>query len=122
MGCKRIEIHGIESEEARQVCFSKYRTVMFKKASKLATLCGVEVAVVIFSPSRARVFSFGHPSVEAIIERFAPTGLRAAAVRGVGAEEDSKQLAELNRQYDELRAQLDAEKDHVTRLEGARGG
>ena len=113
MGRKRIEIRGIESEEAHQVCFSKYRTILFKKASKLVTLCGVEVAVVVFSPSRARVCSFVHPSVEAIIEPFALTDLRVAAGGGAGDGEDSRQLAELNQQYDELRVQLDVEKDHV---------
>ena len=86
---------------------------MFKKASKLDTLCGVEVATVVFSPSCTRFFTFDHPSVEAIIEPFAPTDLRAATRGGAGTEEDSRQLAELAWQYNELRAQLDVEKHHV---------
>ncbi|XP_051230510.1 agamous-like MADS-box protein AGL61 [Lolium perenne] len=117
MGRQKIEIRRIESEEARQVCFSKRRAGLFKKASELAILCGAEVAAVVFSPA-GKAFSFGHPSVEAILERFAPTGVAAGG--GVsGAGEDNKQLVELNRQYGELRAQLDAEKARKERVEEA---
>ncbi|CAM0885613.1 unnamed protein product [Alopecurus aequalis] len=116
MGRQKIEIRRIESEEARQVCFSKRRAGLFKKASELAILCGAEVAAVVFSPA-GKAFSFGHPSVEAIIERFTPTG--AAAGGGGGTGEDTRQLAELNRQYGELRAQLDAEKARKEKVEAA---
>ena len=115
MGRQKIEIRRIESEEARQVCFSKRRAGLFKKASELAILCGAEVAAVVFSPA-GKAFSFGHPSVEAILERFAPTG---AGGGGGGAGEDNRQLAELNRQYAELREQLDAEKARKERAEAA---
>jgi hypothetical protein len=118
MGRQKIEIRRIESEEARQVCFSKRRAGLFKKASELAILCGAEVAAVVFSPA-GKAFSFGHPSVEAILERFAPTGAAAAAAAGGGGGEDSRQLAELNRQVGELSAQLDAQKVRKERAEAA---
>ncbi|KAM7511520.1 hypothetical protein LguiB_010395 [Lonicera macranthoides] len=38
------------------------------KASELSTLCGAQVATMVFSLSR-KVFSFGHPSVEAVIKQ-----------------------------------------------------
>ncbi|KAK1626325.1 hypothetical protein QYE76_000640 [Lolium multiflorum] len=118
MGRQKIEIRRIESEEARQVCFSKRRAGLFKKASELAILCGAEVAAVVFSPA-GKAFSFGHPSVEAILERFvAPTGAAAAAAGGGGGE-DNRQLAELNRQHGELSAQLDAQKARKERAEAA---
>ncbi|KAK3228997.1 hypothetical protein Dsin_000878 [Dipteronia sinensis] len=52
-----------------QVTFSKRRTGLFKKASELATLCGVEIGIIVFSPAN-KAFSFGHPDVESIIDRF----------------------------------------------------
>ncbi|KAK9272839.1 hypothetical protein L1049_003217 [Liquidambar formosana] len=45
------------------VTFSKHHFGLFNKASELSTLCGVEVAIIIFSPGK-KVFSFGHPCVE----------------------------------------------------------
>uniref|UniRef100_M1DMP0 Mads box protein n=2 Tax=Solanum tuberosum TaxID=4113 RepID=M1DMP0_SOLTU len=51
------------------VTFSKRRAGLFKKASELCTLCGAEIAIVIFSPD-SKVFSFGHPSVDTLMERF----------------------------------------------------
>ncbi|AES62808.1 MADS-box transcription factor family protein, putative [Medicago truncatula] len=46
-----------------QVTFSKRRSGLFKKVSEFCTLCGVDVALVVFSPSE-KVFSFGHPNVD----------------------------------------------------------
>ncbi|KAK1670272.1 hypothetical protein QYE76_058431 [Lolium multiflorum] len=112
-GRQKIEIRPIEDEDARQVCFSKRRVGLFKKASELTILCGAEAAAVVFSPA-GKAFSFGNPSVEAIFERFDPSGMVAGgggAGAGAGAGEDIDQLvADLNRQHDELTARLDAEK------------
>ncbi|CAM0885627.1 unnamed protein product [Alopecurus aequalis] len=117
IGHQKIEIRRIKSKNARQVCFSKRRTGLFKKASELAILCGVELAIVVFSPGR-KPYSFGHPSVQAILERFDPIG---QAGRGGVADigEANRKLAEINRQYGEVRAQLDMEKARKKRLDAA---
>ncbi|VYS70969.1 unnamed protein product [Arabidopsis thaliana] len=59
----------MKNESNLQVTFSKRRSGLFKKASELCTLCGAEVAIVVFSPGR-KVFSFGHPNVDSVIDRF----------------------------------------------------
>uniref|UniRef100_A0A803NPI8 MADS-box domain-containing protein n=1 Tax=Cannabis sativa TaxID=3483 RepID=A0A803NPI8_CANSA len=59
----------IENESNLQVTFSKRRYGIFKKASELCTLCGVELAIIVFSPGN-NVFSFGHPNVRLIIDRY----------------------------------------------------
>lgn len=69
MGRQKIKIAKIEVKNHLQVTFSKRRSGLFKKASELCTLCGVEVAIVVFSPA-GKAFSFGHPNVESIIHRF----------------------------------------------------
>ncbi|KAK4721459.1 hypothetical protein R3W88_011692 [Solanum pinnatisectum] len=53
-----------------QVMFSKRRAGLFKKASELCTLCGSEIVIVVFSPGDKGVFSFGHPSINTLVERF----------------------------------------------------
>ncbi|KAM0920561.1 hypothetical protein ACQ4PT_007397 [Festuca glaucescens] len=117
MGRQKIEIRPIEREGARQVCFSKRRSGLFKKANELAILCGAEVAAVVFSRA-GNAFSFGHPSVESIIERFDPTGMDTEGGGG-GAAEDNNLLADLNRQHQELRAKLDAAKVKKDQAEAA---
>ncbi|KAL8120531.1 hypothetical protein AgCh_017640 [Apium graveolens] len=52
------------------VTFSKRRTGLFKKASELCTLCGVKIAIIVFSPGQKNVFSFGHPNLELVIDKF----------------------------------------------------
>ncbi|KAM7518331.1 hypothetical protein LguiB_017293 [Lonicera macranthoides] len=69
MGRQRIKIAKIQKKSHLQVTFSKRRLGLFKKASELSRLCGVEIAIIVFSPA-GKVFSFGHPNVESIIDRF----------------------------------------------------
>ncbi|KAL5990917.1 hypothetical protein ACLOJK_011822 [Asimina triloba] len=68
-GRQKIEINRIEGQDARQVAFSKRRKGIFKKARELCILCGARIAVIAFSPA-GKAFSFGHPSVSAVIRRF----------------------------------------------------
>lgn len=68
-GRQKIEMVKMKNESNLQVTFSKRRSGLFKKASELCTLCGAEIAIVVFSPGR-KVFSFGHPNVESVIDRF----------------------------------------------------
>ncbi|KAM3282244.1 hypothetical protein P3S67_025889 [Capsicum chacoense] len=69
MGRQQIKIAKIEVKNHLQVTFSKRRSGLFKKASELCTLYGVEIAIIVFSPA-IKVFSFGHPNVESLIDRF----------------------------------------------------
>ncbi|XP_021910885.1 agamous-like MADS-box protein AGL62, partial [Carica papaya] len=68
-GRQKIEMVKIKKATNLQVTFAKRRAGIFKKASEISTLCGAEVAVIIFSPAK-KVFSFGSPSVEKLINRF----------------------------------------------------
>ncbi|KAL0922113.1 hypothetical protein M5K25_006075 [Dendrobium thyrsiflorum] len=113
-GRQKIEIKPIKKEEARQVCFSKRRNGLFKKASELSTLCGAEICVVVFSPA-GKAFSFGHPSVDVVAHRFladAPSPslcepfVVAAAIK-------------LNEDYAQLNASLEKEKMRRAALDEA---
>ncbi|KAL6211841.1 hypothetical protein ACLB2K_017064 [Fragaria x ananassa] len=68
-GRQKVEMVKMANDSNLQVTFSKRRSGLFKKASELCTLCGAEIAIIVFSPGR-KVFSFGHPCVESVIERF----------------------------------------------------
>ncbi|XP_017225100.2 agamous-like MADS-box protein AGL62 [Daucus carota subsp. sativus] len=68
-GRQKIVMAKMSKESSLRVTFSKRRSGLFKKASELSTLCGVEIAMVVFSPGK-RVFSFGHPNVEQIFDKF----------------------------------------------------
>ncbi|KAI3721467.1 hypothetical protein L2E82_32479 [Cichorium intybus] len=68
-GRQKIEIKRIIDESSLLVSFSKRHSCIFKKASELCTLCRVEMAIIVFSPNK-KVLSFGHQSVQAIVDRF----------------------------------------------------
>ncbi|KAK3156076.1 hypothetical protein QOZ80_2AG0102560 [Eleusine coracana subsp. coracana] len=116
MGRQKIEIKRIDKEEKRQVCFSKRKDGLFKKASDLAVLCGGHVAAVAFSPG-GKPFSFGHPSVQAVVDRFvgpfAPAMGRAPVSPAL--------LDEVHREEDLLAKALDAEAGWKKALESAMG-
>ncbi|KAK4476960.1 hypothetical protein RD792_016130 [Penstemon davidsonii] len=68
-GRQKVKMVKMENENNLQVTFSKRRAGLFKKASELCTLCGVEATIVVFSPGN-KVYCFGHPNVETISNRF----------------------------------------------------
>lgn len=68
-GRKKVEMKKIESDDARQVSFSKRKKGVFAKACELSTMCGAEVAVLLHSPS-GTPHSFGSPSVDKVFNKF----------------------------------------------------
>jgi len=98
----------MSNESNLQVTFSKRRSGLFKKASELCTLCAADVALVVFSPGE-KVFSFGHPNVDAVIDRY----LARAPPQDMGTMQfiETHRLAnvrDLNAQLTEINAQLEA--------------
>ncbi|XP_052193789.1 agamous-like MADS-box protein AGL61 [Diospyros lotus] len=59
----------MEKESSQQVAFFKHHLSLFKKASELSILCGAQVAVIVFLPGN-KAFSFGNPSVNAVVNQF----------------------------------------------------
>ncbi|KAL6517527.1 hypothetical protein OROMI_033228 [Orobanche minor] len=68
-GRQKVTMVKMSNESNLQVTFSKRRSGLFKKASELCTLCGCEAAIVVFSPAD-KVFCFGHPNVQTVIDMF----------------------------------------------------
>ncbi|CAH8328894.1 unnamed protein product [Eruca vesicaria subsp. sativa] len=68
-GRQKIEMTKMKNENNLQVTFSKRRSGLFKKSSELCTLCGAEIVIIVFSPGK-KVYSFGHPNVNHVIDRF----------------------------------------------------
>ncbi|KAL3614381.1 hypothetical protein CASFOL_042455 [Castilleja foliolosa] len=112
MGRQKIKIEKIEVKNHLQVTFSKRRSGLFKKASELCTLCGVEIAIIVFSPA-GKVFSFGHPNVESIVDRFLAR-TRAQNTNDpfhlVEAQRNATSLRELNLQLGQILNELEVEK------------
>ncbi|EXC29397.1 Agamous-like MADS-box protein AGL61 [Morus notabilis] len=124
MGRRKIEMKVVKDTSCRQVTFSKRRTGLFKKANELATLCGAEVAVVVFSPG-GKPFSFGQPNVESVADRFLkqeskPNRDKAAIAAAVPSKNKKNNAAaaaaaaataeKLNQQLNEQVKQLQDEK------------
>ncbi|KAK9287247.1 hypothetical protein L1049_015660 [Liquidambar formosana] len=111
-GRQKIEMAKMSKESNLLVTFSKRRSGLFKKASELSTLCGAEVCLIVFSPGK-KVFSFGHPCVESIIDRFLT---RNPAFNSGGIQHHlmevhrNASVRDLNMQLTHLLEQLEAEK------------
>ena len=113
-GRQKIVMAKMSKESNLRVTFSKRRSGLFKKASELSTLCGVEIAIVVFSPGK-RVFSFGHPNVEQIFDKFldaqnpGPTNSTSLklvqALRSARARLLNTQLSELLNHLEEQKQQ-----------------
>ncbi|KAL7206293.1 hypothetical protein ACSBR2_019075 [Camellia fascicularis] len=109
-GRQKIEITRMSKESNRLVTFSKRRSGLFKKASELCTLCGAEIAIIVFSPGK-KAFSFGHPCVDTIVDRFLSRNPQpnSGSLQLVEAHRNAH-VRELNLQLTEALDTLEAEK------------
>jgi hypothetical protein len=112
-GRQKIEIKKMTNESNMLVTFSKRRSGLFKKASELSTLCGAEVSLILFSPG-GKVFSFGHPNVDTVIDRYLS---RVPYENNVTTQfieaQRSANLCELNSQLTRINNALDIEKKRI---------
>ncbi|OAY51354.1 hypothetical protein MANES_05G208100v8 [Manihot esculenta] len=109
-GRQRIEMKKIENQDVMFITFSKRRSGIYKKASELITLTGVKLAFTVFSPA-GKPFSFAHPSVDAIANRFLskqPQANTQSSTHPLVEAHCQVKIEELNRQNHELLCQLDS--------------
>ncbi|XP_050210087.1 agamous-like MADS-box protein AGL62 [Mercurialis annua] len=122
-GRQKVDMAKMPNESSLQVTFSKRRAGLFKKASELCTLCGAEVAIVVFSPGN-KAFSFGHPSVEGLVERFLTRNppQRSPTMQLIEAHRNAN-VRDLNGQLTQLSSQIEFEKkrgEQLTQLRKSR--
>ncbi|KVH99301.1 Transcription factor, MADS-box [Cynara cardunculus var. scolymus] len=68
-GRKKIQLKRIEIDKERAVTLSKRRNGIFKKAHELATLCRIQIAIILFSIT-GKPLSFGSPNVQSVVCKF----------------------------------------------------
>ncbi|KAI8025851.1 Agamous-like MADS-box protein AGL62 [Camellia lanceoleosa] len=119
-GRQKITMAKMENESNLQVTFSKRRSGLFKKASELSILCGAEVGIIVFSPGK-KAYSFGHSTVDMIIDRFLSrdASLNSGTHQLVEAHR-SACVRDLNLQLTHVQALLDMEKQRGTALDQLR--
>ncbi|CAN1808543.1 Agamous-like MADS-box protein AGL29 [Linum perenne] len=108
MGRRKIQMTMVKDKNCRQVTFSKRRTGLFKKAHELATLCAVQIAVLVFSPG-GKPFSFGSPDVNSITDQF--LNLNEKPSTSGKNNNISSAMKEMNEELDSLHSQVEAEKE-----------
>ncbi|XP_077233657.1 agamous-like MADS-box protein AGL61 [Tasmannia lanceolata] len=122
LGRQIIEIKRIENKDARQVCFSKRWSGLFKKVTELCILCGADFAIIVFSPG-GKPSSYGHPCVNSIVDRYryhdTPSITLGNKVTFSNGMQRMKLLSELNQQCSELLNQLEVAKKTRIELEEA---
>nr|GMD74269.1 agamous-like MADS-box protein AGL61 [Ipomoea batatas] len=109
-GRQRVSLARIENDVQRHVTFSKRRTGLFKKASEMSTLCGTEIAMVVFSPSD-KPFSFSNPDMNTVLTKYFGENPRTeanVAEHIIRAHQDAKMRA-MTSQINVLEALIDEE-------------
>ncbi|CAN1808545.1 Agamous-like MADS-box protein AGL29 [Linum perenne] len=110
MGRRKIQMTMVKDKNCRQVTFSKRRTGLFKKAHELATLCAVQIAVLVFSPG-GKPFSFGSPDVNSITDQFLNLNEKpSTSASGKKNNQSSRAAKKMNKELDSLHCQVEAEK------------
>ncbi|KVG90338.1 agamous-like MADS-box protein AGL29 [Cynara cardunculus var. scolymus] len=127
---KKIQLKRIENEKERAVTLSKRCNDIFKKANKLATLCHIQIAIILFSIIGKRL-SFGSPNVQSVVNKFLnPNQLDQQPNdfinMAVNSNHESK-LQDFNKEFDEVNEHLANEKkqgqmldEYIKRLLGGK--
>ncbi|KVH79056.1 agamous-like MADS-box protein AGL62 [Cynara cardunculus var. scolymus] len=110
---KKIQLERIENEKERAVTLSKWCNGIFKKANELATLCHIQIAIILFSITGKRL-SFGSPNVQSVVNKFLnPNQLDQQPNdfinMAVNSNHESK-LQDFNKEFDEVNEHLANEK------------
>ncbi|KAI3685659.1 hypothetical protein L6452_34914 [Arctium lappa] len=125
-GRKKIQLKRIENERERVVTLSKRRNGLFKKANELATLCRVQIAIILFSIS-GKPLSFGSPNVQSVVNKFINSNQvdqqrDDLITRAVNSNNETN-IQEFNKEFNEVNEQLANEKkrgqmldEHTKRL------
>ncbi|KAL2483492.1 agamous-like MADS-box protein AGL62 [Forsythia ovata] len=118
-GRKKIEIKKIENLSNRQVTFSKRRVGLFKKASELCILSGAEIAIIVHSLGK-RVFAFGHPNVDSIIERFLNGSSSSDSNSQAIVDNSFPNTPDYNQHYSHVSKELEMEKKRKEAIDEAK--
>ncbi|CAK8535587.1 unnamed protein product [Lathyrus sativus] len=111
-GRKKIEIKKLDKESNKQVTFSKRRQGLFKKASELCILCDVHASIIVFSGAH-KLFSFGHPDTDTIINSYVNGSLE---FEGLKSEESCSIYEKYNKQYEQVLNVLEMEKKELVEV------
>ncbi|XP_051141379.1 agamous-like MADS-box protein AGL62 [Andrographis paniculata] len=115
-GRQRILIQQIENRNDMYATFTKRHLGLYKKASELSTLYGVDIEIILFSPTD-NPYSFFHPSMESVIGRYRnpnhPTNNNSQLIDAPSSD----RIKELNQQLDEILEMKDQFKEKEKQLE-----
>ncbi|KAM3291388.1 hypothetical protein P3S67_019677 [Capsicum chacoense] len=116
-GRRKIAIKPIDNQNSRHVTFSKPRSGLFKKASELCILIGAEIVILIQSLKGQSLFTFGHPSADAVIDRYLT---RKSSSSLSSSTTDEFNLQKNNQYFSQVCKDLEAEKKKKENIEEAK--
>ncbi|OIT29047.1 PREDICTED: agamous-like MADS-box protein AGL62 [Nicotiana attenuata] len=108
-GRQKILMKKIEKKDDLFATFSKRRAGIYKKSGELNAECGVDVGIIVSSPT-GKPFSFFHPTDDAIIARFQNPDMQLSEITRLIAANARNNVNYLNSRLEEF----DTIKDVVT--------
>ncbi|XP_051127587.1 agamous-like MADS-box protein AGL61 [Andrographis paniculata] len=99
-GRQRIPMKRIQNMDDLYATFSKRRQGLYKKASELSTQCGVDIGVIISSPT-GHPYSFFHPRIKSVLSRYRNLTRRADFFAEVSEAHSRERIYQFNRDLNE---------------------
>lgn len=123
-----VEIKFIKDKRAEGVRISNMQKTLSKKANELSILCGVEIAILIFSIGCHEPFLFGNPDVDSVVHQFLEAKQQSASSLNIKKKKkverneakltDAERLEKLNHEIDKLEDHLNKEIDLLQNVIG----
>ncbi|WCJ38835.1 AGAMOUS-like 64 [Euphorbia peplus] len=109
-GRQRIELKMIKKLDDKLITFPKRRFGVYKKASELDTLTGSQIGFMVYSPA-GEPFTFAHPSMEAIVNRF--LGRQGGLNDNIHSTVEANQLADIEELAKQHNVLLEKDKENM---------
>ncbi|KAM3217626.1 agam-like MADS-box protein AGL29 [Capsicum annuum] len=101
LGHRKIPVEKIENETTRLVTFSKRKSGLYKKVSKLVEKYDVNVGIISYSPN-GKPYSFFHPTLDSVIGSFVSPDTQPSVDSGIVAVNARIKVTERRGQLDNL--------------------
>ncbi|XP_051141356.1 agamous-like MADS-box protein AGL61 [Andrographis paniculata] len=115
-GRQIIPMQQIENRNDMYATFTKRRHGLYNKASELSTLCGVDIGIIIFSPT-GNPYSFFQSSMESVLERFRNPNQPMSNESQLLDAQSRNRMRQLNQQLDEILESKDELKEKDKQLD-----
>lgn len=122
-GKQKIEMKVVEAYEDRMITFSKRKAGIYKKIIEIITMCGAEVAFLVFSEG-GKPYTFANPSIEELAGRLKNPSRQEPShkdnIEQIMEAQEKQKIRDIIKNFEEQKEELEMENEKLEMLKKSR--